>query len=198
MLEIGQKAPDFKLINTDRKEVTLENFKGKNLVFFFFPMAWTSTCTKQMCTVQEDYSVYSELNAEVVGVSVDTIFALKRYGEDYKISFPLLSDFNKQMIRDYDIVHEDFILGYRDVAKRATFVIDKNGILQYIEVLPKLGDFPDMEKLKAALKELISVLQSAFLGMLSRILILNIRALFCCANCVNPLNISYALRVINI
>ena len=66
MLEIGQKAPDFKLINTDRKEVTLENFKGKNLVFFFFPMAWTSTCTKQMCTVQEDYSVYSELNTEVV------------------------------------------------------------------------------------------------------------------------------------
>lgn len=154
MLEIGQKAPDFKLINTDRKEVTLENFKGKNLVLFFFPMAWTSTCTKQMCTVQEDYSVYSELNTEVVGVSVDTIFALKRYGEDYKISFPLLSDFNKQMIRDYDIVHEDFILGYKDVAKRATFVIDKNGILQYIEVLPKLGDFPDMEKLKAVLKRI--------------------------------------------
>ena len=82
MLQIGQKAPDFKLINTNKEEVTLANFKGKNLVVFFFPMAWTGVCTKEMCSIQEDYNAYSGMNAETIGVSVDSFFALKRFGED--------------------------------------------------------------------------------------------------------------------
>lgn len=154
MLQIGQKAPDFKLIDTEKNEVTLEQFRGKNVVLFFFPMAWTGVCTKEMCAIQEDYAAYQGLNAQTIGVSVDTLFALKRFGEDNKISFPLLSDFNKQAIKDYDVVHTDFAFGYKDVAKRATFVIDKEGVVRFAEILPQLGDMPNMDAIKTALQGL--------------------------------------------
>lgn len=154
MLQVGQKAPDFKLIDIDKNEVTLEKFHGKNLVVFFFPMAWTGVCTKEMCAIQEDYNAYAGLNAETVGVSVDTLFALKRFGEDNKIGFPLLSDFNKQAIKDYGVVHQDFAFGYKDVAKRATFVIDKEGVIRHMEILPQLGDMPNMDAIKEVLKGL--------------------------------------------
>ncbi|MFM7217692.1 MAG: redoxin domain-containing protein [Bacteroidota bacterium] len=154
MLQVGQQAPDFKLIDIDKNEVTLEKFRGKNLVLFFFPMAWTGVCTKEMCAIQEDYTSYSNLNAQTVGVSVDTLFALKRFGEDNKIAFPLLSDFNKQAIKDYGVVHTDFAFGYKEVAKRATFVLDKDGVIRFIEILPQLGDMPNMDAIKDALKGL--------------------------------------------
>lgn len=154
MLQIGQKAPDFKLVDTEKNEVTLEQFRGKNVVLFFFPMAWTGVCTKEMCAIQEDYAAYQSLNAQTIGVSVDSLFALKRFGEDNKINFPLLSDFNKQAINDYDVVHQDFAFGYKNVAKRATFVIDKEGVLRFAEVLPQLGDMPNMDAIKDALKGL--------------------------------------------
>jgi peroxiredoxin len=154
MLQIGQKAPDFKLVDTEKNEVTLEQFRGKNVVLFFFPMAWTGVCTKEMCAIQEDYAAYQSLNAQTIGVSVDSLFALKRFGEDNKINFPMLSDLNKQAINDYDVVHQDFAFGYKNVAKRATFVIDKEGVLRFAEVLPQLGDMPNMDAIKEALKGL--------------------------------------------
>lgn len=154
MLQPGQKAPDFKLVNIEKQEVTLANFKGKNLVLFFFPMAWTGVCTKEMCSIQEDYKTYSSLNAEVIGVSVDSFFALKRFGEDNKIGFPLLSDFNKTAIRDYDVVLQDFAFGYKDVAKRATFVIDREGVVRFVEILASPGDMPNMEAIKEAVQKL--------------------------------------------
>ena len=156
MINVGQKAPDFKLIDKDKNEVTLANFKGKNLILFFFPMAWSGTCTKEMCAIQEDYKMYEGLNAAVAGISVDTLFAQKRFGEENKIDFPLLSDFNKQAIKDYDIVYHDFNWGYKDVAKRATFIIDKNGIVRFKEILPVPGDFPNMEAIKEALRKIVS------------------------------------------
>ena len=85
MLTIGQKAPDFKLLDTEKKEVSLSQFKGKNVVLFFFPMAWTGNCTKEMCTVQEDFTSYQEMNAEVIGISVDSFFALKHFAADQKL-----------------------------------------------------------------------------------------------------------------
>ena len=156
MINVGQKAPDFKLIDKDKNEVTLANFKGKNLILFFFPMAWSGTCTKEMCAIQEDYKMYEGLNAAVAGISVDTLFAQKRFGEENKIDFPLLSDFNKQAIKDYDIVYHDFNWGYKDVAKRATFIIDKNGIVRFKEILPVPGDFPNMDEIKEALRKIVS------------------------------------------
>jgi peroxiredoxin len=152
MLEVGQKAPDFKLVDKDKNEVTLDAFKGKNLVIFFFPMAWTGVCTKEMCAVQEDFNVYSGLDAAVIGISVDSHFALKRFAEDNKISYPLLSDFNKKAIQDYDIVQMEFSGVYKNVAKRATFIVDKAGIVRYKQVTPTPGDFPDMEDIRKALK----------------------------------------------
>jgi peroxiredoxin len=154
-LSVGQKAPDFKLITVDKSEVTLSQFKGKNVVIFFFPMAWTGTCTKEMCEVQENYNVYSGLNAEILGISVDTFFAQKHFQDEHKLkNITLLSDFNKEVIRAYDIVHHDFAFGYKDVAKRCTFVIDKEGIIRFMEILPSPGDYPNMEAIQNAVKSL--------------------------------------------
>ena len=116
MLTIGIKTPAFTLPNTIKEQVSSEQFIGKNLVLFFFPMAWTNTCTKEMCTIQEERNIYADLNTAVVGISVDTLFALKRFGEDYKIEFLLLSDFNKVVIHDFHVVHHDFNWGYKNVA----------------------------------------------------------------------------------
>ncbi|MFM2207114.1 MAG: hypothetical protein RL213_1089 [Bacteroidota bacterium] len=154
MLQVGQPAPNFKLVDIDKNEVTMDHFRGKNLVLFFFPMAWTGVCSKEMCTVQEDFKTYQDLGTQVVGVSVDSHFALKRFKEDNKIEYPLLSDFNKQAIKDYDIVQEAFAGVYTNVSRRATFVIDKDGIVRYTQVLPSPGDFPDMDAIKGAVKAL--------------------------------------------
>ncbi len=154
MLQIGQKAPAFTLLDTEKNEVSLDQFKGKNLVIFFFPMAWTGNCTKEMCSVQEDYNAYSGMNTEVIGISIDTFFALKKFKEEYKLGYTFLSDFNKKVINDYDMVHHEFAFGYKDVAKRATVVIDKEGVVQFMQVLPSPGDLPDMDAIKAAVKKL--------------------------------------------
>ena len=154
-LKVGDKAPEFKLVDGDRKEFSLSDFKGKNVVLFFFPMAWTGTCTKEMCSIQENYSTYAGMNAVPIGISVDTLFAQKHFKDEYKLSdVILLSDFNKEVIKAYDVVHHDFIVGYKDVAKRCTFVIDKEGIIRFIEILPSPGDFPNMEAIQNAVKAL--------------------------------------------
>ena len=154
-LSVGQPAPGFKLVDAEKQEHTLDEFKGKNVVLFFFPMAFTGTCTKEMCAIEEDYKSYEELNAITIGISVDTLFALKRYSEDNHLGhILLLSDFNKVAINAYGVVHHDFNWGYKDVARRATFVIDKNGILRFIEILPALGDFPNLDAIKKALAAL--------------------------------------------
>lgn len=154
-LTVGQKAPDFKLVDTEKKERTLSEFRGKNVVLFFFPMAWTGVCTKEMCAVEEDHKAYEDLNAVTIGVSVDTLFALKRFGEDNKLSdILLLSDFNKEAINAYGVVHHDFSWGYKDVARRSTFVVDKDGILRFIEILPAQSEFPNLDAVKKALAQL--------------------------------------------
>ena len=154
MLQIGQKAPDFKLLDTEKNEVTLGQYKGKNLVIFFFPMAWTGPCTKEMCSVQEDYNAYKEMNAEVVGISVDSFFALKHFAADQKLGYTLLSDFNKETIKAYDMLLPEFAFGYKNVAKRATLVLDKEGVIRFMEILPSAGDLPNMDAIKAAVKNL--------------------------------------------
>ena len=156
MITVGQKAPDFKLIDKDKNEVTLANFKGKSLLLFFFPMAWSGACTKEMCAIQEDFNTYKGLNTAIAGISVDTFLAQKKFAEESKLEFPLLSDFNKVAIKDYDIIHPEFIVGYKNVAKRATFLIDANGVVRYIQILPNIGDFPDMDAIKEAVQKMSS------------------------------------------
>jgi peroxiredoxin len=153
-LSIGTQAPDFKLFNTDKKEVSLADFKGRNLVINFFPAAFTGVCTAQMCNNRDELTYYNSIGASVVGVSVDTPFSLGAFKEKNGINFDLLSDFNKEMIKAYDMVQENFALGMKNVAKRGVVVVDKAGIVQYVEVTPSPGDQVNFEALKQALEKL--------------------------------------------
>ena len=151
---IGQPAPDFTLPDTDKAMQTLSSYKGKNVVLLFFPAAFTGTCTKEVCEMSENLAAFNALNAEVFGISVDMPFSLGAFKKETGVQFPFLSDFNKTTIQAYDVVHHDFAAGLKDVAKRASFVIDKDGVVRYAEVLPSPGDYPDMAALKTALAEL--------------------------------------------
>lgn len=153
-LKIGDKAPDFTLFNQDGEAVSLSSFKGKNVVVLFFPGANTGVCTKEMCTFRDELKVFENLNAQVLGISVDTHFALKMFQEKNNYNFPLLSDFNKKVIASYDVVLDVFVPGkfdYLGVAKRAAFVVDGNGILKYAEVLASPGEEPNYEAIKKVL-----------------------------------------------
>lgn len=153
-IQIGQKAPDFKLFGTDKKEVTLEDFQGRNVVLLFFPMAFTGVCTAELCAMRDDIGTYQGLNAQVLGVSVDSPFTLAKFKEEQSLNFPLLSDFNKEASQAYDSMYETFAFGLKGVSKRSAFVIDAQGVVQYAEVLDSAGDLPNFEKVRAVLAEL--------------------------------------------
>ncbi|HRO47406.1 redoxin domain-containing protein [Agriterribacter sp.] len=153
-LTIGSKAPDFTLINTEKKEVSLKDFAGKTLVINFFPAAFTGVCTEQMCSNRDDLNFYSSLGASVVGVSVDMPFTLGVFKTQNNINFDLLSDFNKTMIRDYDMYLEDFALGLKGVAKRGVTVVDGSGTVVYAEETANPGTQVNFAALKAALEKI--------------------------------------------
>lgn len=153
-LKVGDKAPDFTLFNQDGELVSLHDFKGKKVVVLFFPAANTGVCTKEMCTFRDELKVFEDVNAQILGISVDTHFALKMFHEKNNYNFPLLSDFNKKIIAAYDVVLDVFVPGtfdYLGVAKRSAFVVDENGILKYVEVLASPGDEPNYEAIKKVL-----------------------------------------------
>ena len=148
---VGSKAPDFTLTNQDREPVTLSTLQGKPVVLAFFPAAFSSVCTKEMCTFKDSMAQLGKANAQVYGISVDTFFTLKAFQEQQKLNFPLLSDFNKTAIRDYGVFNEDMI-GLKGIAKRATFVIDKDGVVRHAEVLEDARNEPNYEAVFTALK----------------------------------------------
>jgi len=153
-LKIGSKAPEFTLINTEKKEVSLKDFAGKILVINFFPAAFTGVCTEQMCSNRDDVGFYSSLGASVVGISVDTPFTLGVFKGQNNINFDLLSDFNKAMIKAYDMYLEDFVLGLKGVAKRGVAVVDGNGTVVYAEETANPGTQINFAALKDALAAL--------------------------------------------
>ena len=148
----GDKAPFFKLFNSTKKEISVDTFKGKTLVVHFFPLAFTGTCTKQLCTLRDDFSFYTNLNVNVVGISVDSLFVLNKFKEEQQLNVDLLSDFNKETSLAYGALYDEFIFGMKGVSKRAAFVIDKNGIIQYAEVLESASDLPNFDAIKEVLK----------------------------------------------
>ena len=154
-LKQGDKALDFRLFSTEKKEVGLADFSGKNLIVHFFPAAFTGTCTIQLCTLRYGITLYHNDKTDVVAISVDSLFALGRYTEEQKLNFTLLSDFNKVTSKDYGALYTDWILGMKGVSKRAAFVIDKNGIIQYAEVLESAGDLPNFSAIDEVLSKLI-------------------------------------------
>ncbi|MEP7128606.1 MAG: peroxiredoxin [Chitinophagales bacterium] len=153
-ITVGQDAPDFALYDTHKRKTTLSSFRGKKVVLMFFPFAFSSVCTREMCEMGENYSFYENLNAEVIGISVDSLFTNKQFKEEHKLTFPLLSDFNKDVAPLYDSLADTFAFEYRGVTRRSTFVIDTNGKVAYIEILKSPGDYPDMQKLKEVVSAL--------------------------------------------
>jgi glutaredoxin-dependent peroxiredoxin len=151
--EVGSKAPDFTLTNQDRQPVTLSEQRGKPVVLAFFPAAFSSVCQKELCTFRDSMGRLNETNAQVYGISVDTFFSLKAFADQQKFTFPLLSDFNKQVIRDYGVFNEDMI-GLKGIAKRAVFVIDKEGTVRHREVLDDARNEPNYDKVFSALASL--------------------------------------------
>jgi glutaredoxin-dependent peroxiredoxin len=153
-LTINQQAPAFKLFNSAKQEISLGDQKGKNVVLLFFPLAFTGTCTTELCAVRDTLGEYNNLNAVVYGISVDSLHTLAKFKDEQKLNFDLLSDFNKETSATYDCLYPQFSFGMKGVSKRAAFVIDGNGKIKYAEVLENAGELPDFNKIKSCLQEL--------------------------------------------
>jgi glutaredoxin-dependent peroxiredoxin len=153
-IEAGQSAPDFTLYASDKTQITLSQLKGQNVLLLFFPLAFTSTCTTELCSVRDNIAWYNNANAKVFGISVDALHTLAKYKEDQKLNFTLLSDFNKDVSRLYDTIYEMFGYNMKGVSKRSAFVIDKDGIVRYTEVLENAGLIPDF----AAINKILELL----------------------------------------
>ncbi len=150
-IQIGQPAPDFSLFDSEKNKVNLSDFKGKNVLLLFFPQAFTGVCTKELCSIRDDIGRYSNAAAAVLGISVDSVFTLGKFKEDQNFNFPLLSDFNKEVSRLYGAIYEDWILDMKGVSKRSAFIIDKEGKMQYAEILENAGDLPNFEEINKTL-----------------------------------------------
>lgn len=147
-LQVGDKAPDFTLFNSDLKEVSLSDYKGKKLVVHFFPMAFTGVCTTQLCTMRDSFGYYQGMNADVVGISVDSPFTLAKFKEENAYQFPLLSDFNKELSQAYGAFYDEFVFNLKGVSKRSAFVIDEEGKIIHAEVLEDAGNMPDFDVIR--------------------------------------------------
>jgi glutaredoxin-dependent peroxiredoxin len=154
MIQAGQAAPDFNLPDTEKNMQQLSSYKGKNVLLLFYPFAFTGVCTKELCNTRDDIAFYQGMNAEVFGISVDSPFANAKFKEEQKINFPLLSDFNKEASTAFDCLYESFVVGLKGVSKRSAFIIDKDGIVQYAEVLENAGELPNFEAIKKCLEGL--------------------------------------------
>ena len=153
-IETGQPAPDFTLFDSEKKQVTLSELKGHNVLLLFFPLAFTSTCTKELCSVRDNIAWYTNADAKVFGISVDALHTLAKYKEDQRLNFTLLSDFNKDVSRLYDSIYEMFGYNMKGVSKRSAFVIDRSGIVRYAEVLNNASEVPNFEAIQQVLNDL--------------------------------------------
>lgn len=151
-LKVGDIAPEFTLVDTEKNKVSLSDQKGNKVLLLFFPMAFTGVCTTELCNVRDDIGKYDNVNAKVFGISVDSPFTLGKFKEDQKLNFPLLSDFNKEVSEKYGCIYDAFIGWMKGVSKRAAFVIDEKGFIQYAEVLESAGDLPNFKAIKDVLE----------------------------------------------
>lgn len=153
-IQKGQQAPDFTLYDSAKNKVSLHDYKGKNVVLLFFPLAFTSTCTKELCHVRDNISQFNSLDAQVFGISVDSLHTLAKFKAEQQLNFPLLSDFNKEVSKTYDTIYSTFSYDMEGVSKRSAFVIDGAGMVQYAEVLENAGELPDFKAIEQTLGQL--------------------------------------------
>jgi len=144
-VDVGSRAPDFTLTSHERQPVVLSQHRGKPVVLAFFPAAFSSVCEKELCTFRDSMARLNQAKAQVYGISVDTFFTLKAFHDQQRLTFPLLSDFNKEVIHEYGVLNENMI-GLKGIAKRAVFVLDKDGVVRYREVLEDARNEPNYEK----------------------------------------------------
>jgi glutaredoxin-dependent peroxiredoxin len=155
-IEIGMQAPEFSLYDSDKKKISLSDQRGHNVLLLFYPVAFTGTCTKELCAVRDTISGYNDVDAKVLAISVDTVYSLAKYKEEQNLNFPLLSDFNKEVSTAYGSLYEKFNYDMRGVSKRSAFVIDRSGIVRYAEVLENASLVPDFEAIQKTLSKLES------------------------------------------
>lgn len=151
---IGEKAPEFTLYNSEKNKVSLVDYKGKNVLLLFFPQAFTSVCTKELCGIRDNIALYNKMNAVVFGISVDSVYTLKKYKDDEGYNFDLLSDFNKEVSTAYETIYTEWKLEMRGVSKRSAFLIDKEGVIRYAEVLENASDVPDIAAIEKTLADI--------------------------------------------
>lgn len=149
----GDQAPEFTLIDTELKPLSLHELRGRKVLILFFPLAFTRVCTAELCEVRDHWDRYQALDAEVLGISVDSLFSLKKFKEEEQLNFTLLSDFNKTTAAAYGALYEDYF-GMKGVAKRSAFVINREGNISYAEVHDNDSVMPDFETIRQNLSEL--------------------------------------------
>ena len=153
-IKIGQPAPDFNLYDSTKNKITLSDMKGQNVLLLFFPLAFTSTCTAELCSIRDNISFYNNVNATVFGISVDSLHTLAKFKSEQSLNFSLLSDFNKEASSLYGSLYEMFGYNMKGVSKRSAFVIDKDGIVRYAEVLENASEQPNFKNITLTLENL--------------------------------------------
>ena len=153
-IEIGQSAPDFTLFDSTKNKVTLSDYRGHNVLLLFFPLAFTSTCTAELCSVRDNIGFYDNVNAVVFGISVDSLHSLAKYKADQNLNFTLLSDFNKEVSTAYGSIYEMFGYNMKGVSKRSAFIVNRDGIICYAEVLENAGEQPNFKNITLTLEGL--------------------------------------------
>jgi len=153
-INIGQPAPDFTLYDSIKNKITLSDMKGQNVLLLFFPLAFTSTCTAELCSVRDNISFYNNVNAKVFGISVDSLHTLAKFKSEQSLNFSLLSDFNKEASSLYGSLYEMFNYNMKGVSKRSAFVIDKDGIVRYAEVPENASEQPNFKNITLLLEGL--------------------------------------------
>ena len=148
------KSAGISLFDSEKNKINIEDNKGKNVLLLFYPLAFTSVCTKELCNVRDNISFFNNANAQVFGISVDSVFTLAKFKEEQKLNFPLLSDFNKNVSEEYGSLYETFGFDMKGVSKRSAFVINKEGIIKYAEVLENASEVPDFEAINKILLSL--------------------------------------------
>jgi peroxiredoxin len=152
-LQAGQQAPDFNLKSNKMQDVKLSELRGSKVLLLFVPLAFTGVCTKELCGMRDSLKEYEGLDCRVFGLSTDSPFALDAWAKEQGYQFPLLSDYNKETAREYGALYED-MMGFKGVCKRSAFVIDRQGIVRYAEVLADARNLPNFDAIKDCLKQL--------------------------------------------
>jgi glutaredoxin-dependent peroxiredoxin len=153
-LQVGDKAPLFSLVNSEKETVNLADYAGRNVVVLFFPLAFTGVCTAELCQMRDEKEDYAAMDADILGISIDSPFVLEEFKKQQNYNFPLLSDFNRDVSMAYDVLYDTFVLNMNKVSKRSAFVVDKNGVVKYAEVLNNAGEMPNFAAIKETLSQL--------------------------------------------